>query len=141
MPETQTREPRSRCRHVHIDGTRCSSPALLCHDLCNSHLSQHNMAIIRRHHIPAIAPMIPIVSFFAEDYDDILVNIGRIVVACANGNLTCGDLRDMNAQMRTSTSTLRAMEQVRRLSATTQRDLARTSQPESKCHQQPATSN
>ena len=132
LEPTQRREPAQRCRHVHIDGTRCSSPALLRHDLCRSHLSQRNMAIIRRRHIPAIAPMLPLVSFLADDYDEILVSLGQIVVACANGNLTRGDLRNMNALLRTCTRTLRAMEQVQRLSATTQRDLA---------HEQPASSN
>lgn len=120
-------ETRTRCRHVHIDGTRCPQLALRHHDLCKNHHYEQQLAVIRAHHVPDIQPILPLVSFSDDrDYDEILVNLSLITAAFAQGNLTPAEAKRMNALLRTCDRTLRCMRYTERVRDAIELDLART---------------
>jgi hypothetical protein len=122
-----TPAPRSRCRHVNINGTRCTRLALPYHDGCADHDFQHTLAVIRRNYVPGMAPGVPLVTGDADvDLTALRHGLSSIMTAFANGNLTPGQSIRMNAFLRTCGNTTRAISDAQRLAAS----LASTQAPD-----------
>jgi hypothetical protein len=87
-------------------------------DLCSDHNTQRQLSLIRRRHVPAISPGLPLLTFDEpRDCADLLVSLNLLIAALANGTLDPSRSIPMTAFLRTCNRTLHRMSQLRALRA------------------------
>ncbi len=114
----------TRCRHLRINGARCTCPALKNREFCFEHQYRKTRKTRGlKASLPESFATAPLVAFaWAEDHASILHNINIIVEALARSVIDLRQAATLNSLQRTALKTLRQMHDLESLHAKESRE-------------------